>query len=1227
MAFQESSLGNGTGKSNPVTFVVNTSPPTVLLNQPETPSNHTRPSFTGYGSDTTQVTIEIYAGGHVSGSPVSSATAEGNGGDWTSGSASAELSSGTYTAVATQPSSLGNSPGTSTPVTFVVETGPPHVTLNQPKTPSNNTTPSFSGEASDKTTVTVDIYAGAAAEGPVVSIATANGNGGDWSSGKASNTLSTGEYTAVAVQESSLLGNPNGVSSAVHFTVDTRSPTVTLVGPSLLSNHTKPSFSGEASDHTEVVVHILHEGSEVAHATAPTGGSWSTSNESSLGSGTYTAYATQESSLGNPPGTSNQVSFTVDTASPVVSLVPPAVRSNNTTPSFTGTATDSTPVTLHLYKGSRAEGTAVATLTAEVTAGTWTTAAVPALANGQYTAIATEPSSLENPEGRSLPATFEVNNKSPDVVLNQPKSPWHETSPIFTGTGTETTTVKIKVYKGAKAEGTEVSSATAPGTGGEWTAGPDTSALVSGTYTATATQESLFGNGPGVSAPVTFIVETASPKVTLTAFAKPLSNDTMPTFTGTASDIEPVTVHIYKGTKVEVGALVSNAVAPGTRAGWTSAAATPALVSGQYTAVAEQPSSAGNAAGTSVPIQFTVNTAPPTVVLNQPISPSKVTTPVFTGEASDTTKVTVHIYNSLKAEVTSASGTPSGKTFSATGETILPDGTYTASASEESSLGNPAGVSNTVTFTVDTLPPAVTLTAPPSPSNDRTPVFSGTATDTTPVTVKIYRGVKVSGSPLATASAPSTGAAWTSAAATPALLNEKETYTAVATEESSIGNGPGTSAPPVHFTVDPKAPTVTLNRPPAWTNNTTPSFSGTAEDITPVKVEIYAGANVEEGKPKAVAIAEATGTGGGWGPVAIAPALPDGPYTAVAIQHNKVAPAEEGSSQRFTFTVDTVPPDVTLSGTAVNGGAVTANGGAGSEPGDLPSVTVQVFSGSSIAGGQSPVQSVIVGAAGKTWSATLGGLGPGTYTLRAQQSDQAGNVGTSSTSTFSIAGPPPPSSPPGLPAAPAASFAWFPAAPHVGERVSLASSATDSSSPITAFAWDLKGNGALVPGSQLLTTSFSTTGKHVVRLRVTAANGLASVATETIPVSPARLFLMQPFPSVRIVTSHASGGVKLKLLIIQAPIGARIAVKCNGKGCPAKSQTQVAKASKVRAVWVAFRKFERLLPTGVTLEIRVFKAGEIGKYTRFVVRRRGAPERYDTCLGPAGVKPVGCPAR
>ena len=101
------------------------------------------------------------------------------------------------------------------------------VTLNKPLSLSNTTAPTFTGSASDKTPVTVNIYPGANPGEPAVATATAPGTGGGWKSSAASPPLASGQYTAVATQQSSL-GNPAGSSESQTFTVDTAPPIVTL---------------------------------------------------------------------------------------------------------------------------------------------------------------------------------------------------------------------------------------------------------------------------------------------------------------------------------------------------------------------------------------------------------------------------------------------------------------------------------------------------------------------------------------------------------------------------------------------------------------------------------------------------------------------------------------------------------------------------------------------------------------------------------------------------------------------------------------------------------------------------------------------------------------------------------------------------------------------------------------------------------------------------------------
>ncbi len=413
--------------------------------------------------------------------------------------------------------------------------------------------------------------------------------------------------------------------------------------------------------------------------------------------------------------------------------------------------------------------------------------------------------------------------------------------------------------------------------------------------------------------------------------------------------------------------------------------------------------------------------------------------------------------------------------------------------------------------------------------------------------------------------------------------------------------------------------TITSPSPASVTKDTTPAFVGEAPEVEgeEVTVKIYSGTSV---KGKATTLPAVLVSGVSWEAVDQKP-LAGGTYTAQA----SIVGGETSAPVTFTVEVpqpSSPPPQVTLTypanGSTSTTGTEPVGGLAGTEAGDQSTVTVQLFSGPTI-GAQQALEALTVPVSGGAWAGTFGGLGAGTYTIRAEQSDSHGDVGTSAPATFTVVIPP-------GPAAPAASFQWFPPFPGTGENVSLVSSSTDSASPITSFAWALTATAPFVTGKPVLVTSFASPGAHSVRLRVTDGNGLSSIATETITVKSSPLILMQPFPIVRIAGSETHSGVRIRLLTAEAPAGAHITVRCKGRGCPVKAAKRTAVSSKTGSAPLTFHSFERSLRAGITLEILIYKSGEIGKYTRFVIHRGRLPQRVDMCLDPTGLKPLVCPS-
>jgi hypothetical protein len=125
----------------------------------------------------------------------------------------------------------------------------------------------------------------------------------------------------------------------------------------------------------------------------------------------------------------------------------------------------------------------------------------------------------------------------------------------------------------------------------------------------------------------------------------------------------------------------------------------------------------------------------------------------------------------------------------------------------------------------------------------------------------------------------------------------------------------------------------------------------------------------------------------------------------------------------------------------------------------------------------------------------------------------------------------------------------------------------------------------------------------------------------TLSFSAGSLQFMTPFPLVRILGLLTPRGARIRVLSVRAPAGATIRVRCRGRGCPRR---QAKRGRGIRRA-VRFRRFERRLRAGTKLEVRVVRAGAIGKFTRFRIRRGRPPARKDLCLRPGKSRGSPCP--
>jgi hypothetical protein len=175
------------------------------------------------------------------------------------------------------------------------------------------------------------------------------------------------------------------------------------------------------------------------------------------------------------------------------------------------------------------------------------------------------------------------------------------------------------------------------------------------------------------------------------------------------------------------------------------------------------------------------------VSLSSVASPTNDPTPSFSGGAGvapgDIASVTLKVYSGNAATGTPVrmmEVKPNEAGWKAELAEALSDGTYTAQAEQTDKAGNTTRSAPSI-FTVDTTPPAVSLTPLAPLTNDPTPSFTGNAGvasgDITLVTLKIYSGESASGAPIRTIEVTPNGATWSTGLA-PAL--NEGTYTAQA---------------------------------------------------------------------------------------------------------------------------------------------------------------------------------------------------------------------------------------------------------------------------------------------------------------------------------------------------------------------------------------------------------------------------------------------------------------
>ncbi|HLG85041.1 MAG TPA: Ig-like domain-containing protein [Bradyrhizobium sp.] len=466
-------------------------------------------------------------------------------------------------------------------------------------------------------------------------------------------------------------------------------------------------------------------------------------------------------------------------------------------------------------------------------------------------------------------------------------------------------------------------------------------------------------------------MDTVPPVVTISTTGA-TTNKATQTIAGhvTSTEATPgATVTLYdNGTQVGTATV-------GGDGSWSSSVS---LSEGSNSIVAKDTDAAGNT-GASSAVVFTLDTVPPVVTISTTGATTNKATQTIAGHVTSTEATpgaTVTLYDNGTQVGTATVGSDGSWSSSVS----LSEGSNSIVAKDTDAAGN-TGASGAVVFTLDTIAPAVTISTTGSLTNQVKQTIAGhvTSTEATPgATVTLYDN----GTQVGTATVGSDGS-WSTSVA----LSEGSN-SIVAKDTDAAGNTGASSA--VVFTLDTVPPAVTISTTGSLTNQAKQTIAGhvTSTEATPgATVTLY-----DNGTQVGTAT---VGSDGSW---STSVALSEGSNSIVAKDTD--AAGNTGTSAPVAFTLDTIPPTVTIGTTGGTTSQATQTiSGTVTTTEAAPGGTVVLID--TLNGVATQIGTATVNADG-SWSTSVTLAGSGANDVVAKDTDAAGNVGASVPVTFNL---------------------------------------------------------------------------------------------------------------------------------------------------------------------------------------------------------------------------------
>ena len=276
---------------------------------------------------------------------------------------------------------------------------------------------------------------------------TAGNDGGLFSINSSSGTVITaGSLLNDAGSHSVTLSASDGTNAGTAtLTVtinDTTAPSAPTLTGSSLTNDSTPTWTGVAE--ASATVTVLNGGVPLGQVAADGSGNYSFTPGTALSDGTHVITATASDGSGNTSAASSSLTVVVDTNTPGVPTISATSPTNDSTPTFTGTAEAVTIVTI------LSDGATFGQATADG-GGNYSFTPSAAFSDGSFTITATAADSAGNTSGTSDGLSLVVDTAAPAAPTLTGTTPTKDNTPELSGTAEASSTVTI--YSGDTALG------------------------------------------------------------------------------------------------------------------------------------------------------------------------------------------------------------------------------------------------------------------------------------------------------------------------------------------------------------------------------------------------------------------------------------------------------------------------------------------------------------------------------------------------------------------------------------------------------------------------------------------------------------------------------------------------------------------------------------------------------------------------------------------------------